>query len=249
MNGIVSKKVSATNNTVATHLTVPGEVDLQRLPVVLKPERSHGEQDVFAVYGFALLLLAFFRSWWHKLATAFACNICHLPWACWYVPSLVMNEINSDTHSCMHSFASFAILAFSGKADFMILATGAKFCMLASGWMYAALEALFDALEDERCCGGDEDSFGDGEGIAICATHHPVARVGGCRWLASKEASDSTQYQKRATQWLYVGGEDGRLLRPQHLATAAGLCMVQVSKGKGSTSFPVEREGRGGKSQ
>lgn len=119
----------------ATHLTVPGEVDLQRLPVVLKPERSHGEQDVFPVDGFTLLLLAFLRSWWYKLTTAFACNICHLPGTCWYVPSLVMNEMNSDTHSCMHSFASFAILAFSGKADFMILATGAKFCMLASGWM------------------------------------------------------------------------------------------------------------------
>ena len=48
------------------------------------------------------------------------------------IPSLVMNEMNSETHSCMHSFASFAILAFSGNADFMILATGAKLRMLAS---------------------------------------------------------------------------------------------------------------------
>jgi hypothetical protein len=44
-----------------------------------------------------------------------------------YVPSLVIKDMNSDTHSCMHSFASLAILAFSGSADFMILATGAKF--------------------------------------------------------------------------------------------------------------------------
>lgn len=42
------------------------------------------------------------------------------------LPSLVMNEMNSLTHSCMHSFASFAILAFSGNAVFMIRATGAK---------------------------------------------------------------------------------------------------------------------------
>lgn len=41
-------------------------------------------------------------------------------------PSLVIKEINSLTHSCMHSFASLAILALSGSAVFMILATGAK---------------------------------------------------------------------------------------------------------------------------
>ena len=48
------------------------------------------------------------------------------------LPSLVMNEMNSLTHSCMHSFASLAILALSGSAVFMIRATGAKFRMLAS---------------------------------------------------------------------------------------------------------------------
>lgn len=40
--------------------------------------------------------------------------------------------MNSLTHSCMHSFASLAILALSGRAVFMIRATGAKFRMLAS---------------------------------------------------------------------------------------------------------------------
>lgn len=49
-----------------------------------------------------------------------------------HLPSLVMNEMNSLTHSCMHSFASLAILAFSGKAVFIIRATGAKLRMLAS---------------------------------------------------------------------------------------------------------------------
>lgn len=37
--------------------------------------------------------------------------------------SLVMKEINSETHSCTHSFASFAILALSGSARFIIRAT------------------------------------------------------------------------------------------------------------------------------
>jgi hypothetical protein len=36
-----------------------------------------------------------------------------------------MKEINSLTHSCMHSLASFAILAFSGRAVFIIRATAA----------------------------------------------------------------------------------------------------------------------------
>ena len=49
-----------------------------------------------------------------------------------HIPSLVMKEMNSLTHSCMHSFASFAIFAFSGSAVFMIRATGAKLRMLAS---------------------------------------------------------------------------------------------------------------------
>jgi hypothetical protein len=40
-----------------------------------------------------------------------------------------MNEMNSLTHSCMHSLASFAIFAFSGRAVFMIRATGAKLQM------------------------------------------------------------------------------------------------------------------------
>lgn len=48
------------------------------------------------------------------------------------LPSLVMKEMNSLTHSCMHSLASFAIFAFSGKAFFMMRATGAKLRMLAS---------------------------------------------------------------------------------------------------------------------
>lgn len=49
-----------------------------------------------------------------------------------YVPSLVMKEMNSLTHSCMHVLASLAILAFSGNAVFMIRATGRHLQTLAS---------------------------------------------------------------------------------------------------------------------
>jgi hypothetical protein len=52
----------------------------------------------------------------------------------------VMNEMNSLTHSCIHSFASLAILAFSGRAVFIIRATGAKFLMLES--KYSCLEGF-----------------------------------------------------------------------------------------------------------
>lgn len=71
-----------------------------------------------------------------------------------HIPSLVMKEINSLTHSCMHSFASLAILAFSGKAVFMIRATGAKLRMLAS----EMLEADDDDNDDRcPCCLDDAD--------------------------------------------------------------------------------------------
>lgn len=68
-------------------------------------------------------------------------------------PSEVMKEMNSDTHSCMHSLASLAIFAFSGRAFFMIRATGAKFRMLASNWSY-----LSPLEEAGRAASGD---FGD----------------------------------------------------------------------------------------
>lgn len=73
------------------------------------------------------------------------------------VPSLVIKEINSLTHSCMHSLASLAIFAFSGRAFFMMRATGAKLRMLAScpSWRSAALEA--DDEVEGRGASGDLD--------------------------------------------------------------------------------------------
>lgn len=77
----------------------------------------------------------------------------------WDSPSLVMKEINSLTHSCMHSLASFAIFAFSGRAVFMIRATGAKLRMLASdATVLGALLAPFR--------GGDEDDWGEEDDMA-----------------------------------------------------------------------------------
>lgn len=77
--------------------------------------------------------------------------------SCWVDdPSLLMKLINSLTYSYMHSLASFAILAFSDRASFMILATGAKLRMLASDPLS---DFLLD-LEVRRGCGfGEDDSL------------------------------------------------------------------------------------------
>ena len=76
------------------------------------------------------------------------------------VPSLVMNEMNSLTHSCIHSLASLAIFAFSGSAVFMIRATGAKFWMLAS-------DSSRSFTPWERCCGRGGDDCGGERNMSI----------------------------------------------------------------------------------
>jgi hypothetical protein len=80
-----------------------------------------------------------------------------------------MKEMNSLTHSCMHSLASFAIFAFSGRAVFMMRATGAKLRMLASD---AALLALLEPFT-----GGEADECGDDDMAA--AEGRCQARAGG----------------------------------------------------------------------
>ena len=59
----------------------------------------------------------------------------------------------------MHSFASFAIFAFSGSADFMIRATGAKLRMLAS------LSHLFEEADWFACCCDGEAASGETVGV------------------------------------------------------------------------------------
>lgn len=78
-----------------------------------------------------------------------------------------MKEMNSLTHSCMHSFASFAIFAFSGRAVFMIRATGAKLRMLASDT--ALLLVLLDPF-----CGEEVDDRGEDDMAA--AAGRPFSR-------------------------------------------------------------------------
>jgi hypothetical protein len=62
----------------------------------------------------------------------------------------------------MHSFASLAIFAFSGSADFMILATGAKLRMLASE------SRLLDEPFEGRCRGSEEEGEEVDDMIARC---------------------------------------------------------------------------------
>jgi hypothetical protein len=71
-----------------------------------------------------------------------------------------MNEMNSLTHSCMHSLASLAILALSGSAIFMIRATGAKLRMLASDAVLLFAFVLFGVDN-----GGEMDEWGEEDDI------------------------------------------------------------------------------------
>lgn len=104
-----------------------------------------------------------------------------------------MKEMNSLTHSCMHSLASFAILAFSGRAIFMMRATGAKLRMLAS----EAAALLFVPLG--VVCGGEAEECGDEDDMAVAAGLRVAQVRGGCEWLASDgQSSGSTQRRLNA---------------------------------------------------
>jgi hypothetical protein len=160
-----------------THLSITGEINLQRLAIILKAKGCHGEENIFTVDRLALLLLALLGC---------CCTISRIRdtadavlQKAQYVPSLVMKEMNSLTHSCMHSLASFAILAFSGNAIFMIRATGAKLCMLAS------LSQLPFGLFFTRCDVWDGDDCGEGEGIAIRPVDRASRRLQGAGWRMS----------------------------------------------------------------
>jgi hypothetical protein len=100
-----------------------------------------------------------------------------------------MNEMNSLTHSCMHSFASFAILALSGSAIFMIRATGAKLRMLAS-----EAELLFAAAPFGVDCGGEVEDCGEEDDISQAARRTVSQAHKEPDWLAAaSEVRDSTQ--------------------------------------------------------
>lgn len=112
-------------------------------------------------------------------------------------PSLVMKEMNSLTHSCMHSFASFAILALSGSAIFMMRATGAKLRMLASE--AAAFWLVFLGV----VCGGEVEECGDGDDMA------GAAGLGSLRYAATLSGSRQVQRSSGSLQrrsQLAIGG-------------------------------------------
>ena len=82
-----------------------------------------------------------------------------------------MNEMNSLTHSCMHSFASFAILAFSGRAVFIIRATGAKLRMLASD------PSCFPDIEAQVAFGDWGDEWSDMIGCVTAVARLDIKRL------------------------------------------------------------------------
>lgn len=148
-----------------TYFAILGQIDLEGLRIVFEPERGHGKENILSIDRFPFLLLTFFGC-----CATLATKVPAIPIPTNHVPSLVMNEMNSLTHSCIHSLASLAILALSGKAVFMIRATGAKLRMLASDIAQAeveeeddndlppwcrddeeALEAKSEAREDMMC--------------------------------------------------------------------------------------------------
>lgn len=151
-----------------------------------------------------------------------------------YVPSLVMKEMNSLTHSCMHSLASLAIFAFSGSAVFMIRATGAKLCMLAS------LSQMVLGLFLERAEGWEVEDCGEEEGIAIRPGGR--ARVRGCRSQAGGGASDSTGVQTRRAVQRYMWPDERRW--PRH--PAVPRCQRAARRHwQPRTGCGTDREGQG----
>jgi len=72
-----------------------------------------------------------------------------------------MKEMNSLTHSCMHSLASFAIFALSGNDVFMMRATGAKLAMNCSD---SCRRSLCDARRWRLRTGLAADEHDDVEG-------------------------------------------------------------------------------------
>jgi hypothetical protein len=153
-----------------THFAIPRKVDFQCFRIVLEAKRRHSKEYVLAIDSFALLLLALFGGCHRHQRPSHTCEVRDSP-------SLVMNEMNSLTHSCMHSFASFAILALSGSAIFMIRATGAKLRMLASD--AAALLFVFLGV----VCGGEVEECGDEDDMALQGWVSQVRRDSD--WLAA----------------------------------------------------------------
>jgi hypothetical protein len=116
------------------------------------------------------------------------------------IPSLVINEMNSLTHSCMHSLASFAILALSGSAPFIIRATGAKLRMLAS-------EATSFLVFRGRS-GCDRDGTRDAEDMTVRQSAR--CQKSKLQIWAGRSSSDSTVEMSKRAIGLYMGDVKGQ---------------------------------------
>lgn len=83
-----------------SHLAISAQVNLQRFAVILKPKRRHGEKNVLAVDGFALLLLALFRCCEFVISLA----LCS-----WLGRGLAFtgDEGNELAHTFLHAFFGF----------------------------------------------------------------------------------------------------------------------------------------------
>ena len=128
------------------------------------------------------------------------------------VPSLVINEMNSLTHSCIHSLASFAILALSGKAFFMMRATGAKLRMLASS------SSHLSCLEPPRGSGDLDESWDMGGGAAMqgCVDGAQDGQITTQQWISrGKKRGLTIGYREPSVLLFYtfelVAGEATRL--------------------------------------
>lgn len=123
-----------------------------------------------------------------------------------------MKEMNSLTHSCMHSFASLAIFAFSGRAIFMMRATGAKLRMLASA------AAAFAGLG--VVCGGEELDCGEADDMARLQGGRLVVGRAGAEMIRRAGEADARLTGMRASS---VGG------------LADGMSRARKSESRGET--------------
>lgn len=103
-----SKLPYAVTGKQRIYLAILGKIQSKRFCVLFKSQRVHGVQQVVAVDGLALFLLALIARPSFTQAKPRDAY------------SLVMNAINSDTHSCTHSFASFDTFAVGGMDRFII---------------------------------------------------------------------------------------------------------------------------------
>lgn len=84
-----------------TDLAVLGEIDLEGLGIVLKSKRSHGKQNILAVDGLALFLLAFLGCY-RRFISCGPCDSIKLK-----TLTLASDEGDELAHAFLHAFLGF----------------------------------------------------------------------------------------------------------------------------------------------